>query len=139
MQFGDVNGNGKLDVISRVNGIWGYFENDNDESLGWVEFRPFRNFPSLQSDHKLQFIDLTGDGLADILIFNDRIFMWFPSQVSEGYAPPESIIQDWDETKGPLCVFAILTSASILQTYQETERQIYAASGIVSTHKRHNQ
>lgn len=106
MQFGDINGNGKLDLISRAAGQWGYYERDEDESLGWTEFRPFLSFPSVKPDRNVQFIDLTGDGLADVLMYEDQVYTWYPSQGSDGFGAPESYTQSWDETKGPVCVFA---------------------------------
>lgn len=106
MQIGDVNGNGKLDLISHVAGQWGYYERDEYESLGWTEFRPFPSFPSIKPDHNVQFIDLTGDGLADVLIYGDQVFTWYQSLGSDGYEGPELSMQNWDETNGPVCVFA---------------------------------
>ncbi|KAH6881020.1 SpvB domain-containing protein [Thelonectria olida] len=115
MQFGDVNGNGKLDLISHVAGQWGYYERDEDETLGWTEFRPFRNFPNIQPDRAVQFIDLTGDGLADIMICEDQVYTWFPSEGSDGYGAPRTSIQSLGETNGPVCVFA------------DTDQSIYLA------------
>ncbi|KAH8654845.1 virulence plasmid 65kDa B protein-domain-containing protein, partial [Ilyonectria robusta] len=106
-QFGDINGNGKLDLVSRVGGQWGYYERAEDETLGWTEFRPFLSGPSITADQTVQLIDLTGDGLADILIHQDQLFIWFPflSQDAKGYGPPQSVIQDRDPAGGPVCVF----------------------------------
>lgn len=106
-QFGDINGNGKLDLVSRVGGQWGYYERVEDETLGWTEFRPFLSSPSITADQTVQLIDLTGDGLADILIHQDQVFTWFPflSQEGKGYGPPQSVVQDWDPARGPVCVF----------------------------------
>ncbi|RKK82854.1 hypothetical protein BFJ68_g16267 [Fusarium oxysporum] len=106
MQFGDVNGNGKLDLISHVAGQWGYYERDEDETLGWTEFRPFRNFPNIQPSRAAQFIDLTGDGLADIILCEDQVYTWFPSEGPDGYGAPQTSTQSWDEKIGPVCVFA---------------------------------
>ncbi|KAK4939447.1 hypothetical protein LTR10_020253 [Elasticomyces elasticus] len=106
MQFADVTGNGKLDLVSHVALQWGYYERNQDEPLGWSEFRHFAAFPNVQPDRTMQFIDLTGDGLTDILVYDDQVFTWYSSQGSEGYGPSQSIIQSWDEREGPVCVFA---------------------------------
>ena len=106
MQFVDVTGNGKLDLVSHETSMWGYYERDEDAPLGWSEFRPFRNFPNVQPGRTLQFIDLTGDGLADVLLCDDRVFTWYSSRGSEGYGPPQMSTQSWEERDGPVCVFA---------------------------------
>ena len=39
---------------------------------GWEGFRPFRSMPNLNwNDANLRFVDLTGDGIADVLITED--------------------------------------------------------------------
>jgi RHS repeat-associated protein len=106
MEFGDVNGNGRLDLISHIAGQWGYYERDEGQDIGWTEFHTFRTFPNLKSDRNMQFIDLTGDGHADILIHEDQVYTWFPSHGSAGYGAPKSCTQPWDEAEGPICVSA---------------------------------
>ena len=54
----------------------------------------------------LKFVDLTGDGHADILISEDEVFCWHPSLAEAGFAPPERVRKALDEEKGPKLVFA---------------------------------
>ncbi|KPI41931.1 Mono(ADP-ribosyl)transferase SpvB [Cyphellophora attinorum] len=106
MQFSDVTGNGKLDLVSHVAQQWGFYERNDDEPQGWLNFRPFLKFPNVRPGHSVQFLDLTGDGLADILIYDDQVFTWYSSRQSDGYGPPQSVTQPWDEREGPVSVFA---------------------------------
>lgn len=114
MQFGDVTGSGKLDLVSRSNAQWGYYEREIDDSLGWSEFRPFPNCPNIQPGHSVQFIDVTGDGLADILVTEDQVFNWFESLGPDGYSAPQCCIQSWDDTQGAPCMWADADQAIFL-------------------------
>ena len=57
-------------------------------------------------DPNLKFIDLTGDGHADILITEDEAFSWYPSLAEAGFGPAENVRQAIDEEQGPRLVFA---------------------------------
>lgn len=106
LQFGDVSGNGALDVISHDPEYAGYFERDSD-SAGWKEFRPFRYCTNgVPSDGSIKFADLTGDGHVDILVMEDQVYTWYESAGSDGYNAAKSIVQPIDENDGPVCVYA---------------------------------
>jgi hypothetical protein len=78
--FGDVSGAGKLDLIQTAPGSWGYFERTSDD--GWTSLETFSTFPNLDTKNAdVKFVDLTGDGLADVLIYADQIYYWYPSSV----------------------------------------------------------
>jgi hypothetical protein len=48
-------------------------------------FQSFESIPTVDwSDPNLRFIDLNGDGHADILIAQDELLVWYPSQISTG-------------------------------------------------------
>ncbi|KAF3906688.1 hypothetical protein ABW20_dc0110303 [Dactylellina cionopaga] len=108
--FMDIAGNGSQDLVDmQTPGLKGYFERkrliemDND---GWGQFQPFESVPNmLPSDYQL--IDLSGDGLADIVILDDQIFKWYSClPQGEGYSSyPEWNYANWDEDKSPRVVF----------------------------------
>ena len=51
---------------------------------------PSRRCPNLDwHDPNLRFVDLTGDGHADMLITEDDVFTWYPSLAEEGFGPAE--------------------------------------------------
>src|SRR5690606_8797914 len=73
----DVSGNGCLDLVE-MRFPAGFHEGRGE--AGWAPFRPFPSWPNLDwRDENLRFIDLTGDGHADILITEDHAFTWYPS------------------------------------------------------------
>ena len=101
--FGDVDGAGKLELIELTTCSWGFYERENKE---WLPLQRFLTFPNLDpSDPNVKWVDLTGNGIADILVYDDRIYTWYPSLLREGYGPGQTVTQPFDEKLGPVCVF----------------------------------
>jgi RHS repeat-associated protein len=104
-QFMDLAGDGQPDLVVIDGSMPGLYEHDGEE--GWQPFRPFTsplNRP--MRDPNLRFVDLDGDGHADVLITEDDAFVWHLSLVEEGFGPGQRIAQAMDEEKGPRLVFA---------------------------------
>lgn len=83
----------------------GLYEHDDNE--GWQPFRPFT--ARLNRDTRapnLKFVDLDGDGHADVLITEDDALAWHASLAEEGFGPMQRVAQALDEEKGPRVVFA---------------------------------
>ncbi|PTQ91464.1 RHS repeat-associated protein [Nitrosomonas nitrosa] len=104
-QFIDLAGDGQTDLVEMEGPIRGFYERTDDQ--GWVPFQPFISWPNVDTrDPNLKFIDLTGDGHADILISEDQAFIWHASLAEAGYGPAQRVQQQFDEEKGPRLVFA---------------------------------
>ena len=54
----------------------------------------------------MKFLDLTGDGHADIIITEDEAFTWYESLAEAGFSPGERVFQAFDEEKGPRLIFS---------------------------------
>jgi RHS repeat-associated protein len=105
-RFGDVQGDGKLDVIQASRSHWGYFERRSDQH-GWEPFQAFKTFPNINiTDPNVKFVDITGDGLADILVYADQVYWWYPSLLSKGYGPGQSVLQPFSKDEGPTRVYS---------------------------------
>ena len=84
-QFQDLGGDGQPDLARFDGPTPGFFERTVDD--GWESFVPFRTLPNVNwQDPNLRFVDLTGDGLADVLISEDDVFTWYQSLGETGFA-----------------------------------------------------
>lgn len=104
-QIQDLAGDGRPDLTRFDGPIAGFFErNDVDK---WDTFVPFRSLPNVDfQDGNLRFVDLTGDGLADILITEHEAFTWYASLGETGFAPSERTVPALDEEHGPRLILA---------------------------------
>lgn len=101
----DLAGDGRLDFVVTDGAVAGFFKHDDAE--GWQSFRPFTSWPHHDmSDPNLRFIDLDGDGHADILITEHDAFIWYLSLAENGYDPARRVFQAKDEEYGPRLVFS---------------------------------
>jgi RHS repeat-associated protein len=102
----DIAGDGNLDLVDLSTRASGFYSRTLD--AGWEGFRPFRECPTLDwNDPNLRFVDLTGDGIADVLITEDDAFTWHASLLDEGFGPGLRVkIPLSEEETGPRAIFA---------------------------------
>jgi RHS repeat-associated protein len=104
-QLLDISGDGALNLVQFETDVPGFYERTLSEE--WGSFRTFRSLPVLNwKDPNLKFVDVTGDGIADILITEDDAFRWHESLLDEGFGPAIRVAVPTDECKGPHVVFA---------------------------------
>ncbi len=100
----DLAGSGHLDLVDPAAAEPGFHERSDE---GWSPFKAFRLHPELDwDDPDLRLIDLTGDGLPDILIGEQDAFYWSPAMARAGFGGLERAIHRLDEEKGPAVIFA---------------------------------
>lgn len=104
-QLSDINGDGRLDLVKFAPEGAGYFT--RDDAGDWL---PERSIPSVAHidwlDPNLRMVDLSGDGLADILITRDDHLLWLPSKGAEGFEAAERVLTLADENVSPRVLFA---------------------------------
>ncbi|MEW6731026.1 MAG: SpvB/TcaC N-terminal domain-containing protein [Acidobacteriota bacterium] len=112
-QFMDLAGDGQLDLVELQSSTPGFFERSNND--GWESLAPFEFLPNLDwNNPNLKFIDLTGDGHADILISENEAFCWYPSLAEKGFGPYERVSTMLDEEREPNLIFADATQSIYL-------------------------
>ena len=105
LQFLDLAGDGHPDIVKLGGNICGFYEIGSDERLR--KFRTFKSLPNINwNDPELRFVDLTGDGLADILITNGEVFTWYQSCGEEGFDHCSEVINQLDKERGPRILFS---------------------------------
>ena len=110
----DVAGDGNMDLVDLSQATPGFYGRTLD--AGWTGFRPFHSLPVLNwNDANLRFVDLTGDGIADVLITEDDAFTWHPSLLEEGFGDGVRVhIPLQEEESGPRAIFADPTQSIFL-------------------------
>ncbi len=96
----DFGGDGLPDLFVHSGSVRGFWE--MTPNAGWTAFRPFLTFPSVDlADPQVRQLDLTGDGLIDILETRDHHFLWFRCLGEEGFAKPVAVERIHDLNRFP--------------------------------------
>ncbi len=98
-----LSGDGRMDVVALVEPDAGYFE--RTEERDWASLERFQTLPQIDwNDRNVTLVDLTGDGLPDVLLTEDGLFTLWPSSGAAGFSAPEQVRTPWDEARGPKLV-----------------------------------
>ncbi|RYZ01717.1 MAG: toxin, partial [Myxococcales bacterium] len=100
----DIDGDGRLELVAYEQRFSGYFE--RTESGTFDPLRQFESLPRINwNDPNLRFIDLDGDGHADLLITEDHALVFYRSRAKLGFEPAQRRPVSFDEDQGPHVVF----------------------------------
>jgi len=104
-QLLDLTGEGRPELVAFDATVPGFFARTADED--WEPLKPFSSLPRLSwSDPHLKFVDLTGDGRADVLMTEENLYTFYPSLGVDGFGEAERVFTPWDEERGPRVVLA---------------------------------
>ncbi|MTB53445.1 SpvB/TcaC N-terminal domain-containing protein [Lewinella sp. W8] len=104
-QLVDIDGDGQLEYEVHSPQVKGYFA--RTEEGRWNKLRHFDHQPNINFQAPdLRRIDLTGDGIPDLLITEQDHLVYYPSEGKVGYGAAQRIAKALDETKGPQIVFS---------------------------------
>ena len=104
-QLLDLAGDGSKYLAEFSRPLSGFYERTPDGK--WKTFQPFESLPNIDwNDSNLRFVDLNGDGHADVLITEQEVFTWYPSLAKVGFGAAQHVPQSWDEEQGPRLVFS---------------------------------
>ncbi|MEU0094818.1 SpvB/TcaC N-terminal domain-containing protein [Kribbella sp. NPDC006257] len=100
----DIDGDGREDVVRLAGSAPGFHRRTGD---GWSDFQALDALPTLSAtDPNSRFVDLTGDGLADLLVTADDGLRWYPSLGTNGYGEQRTVAAATTEEDGPRLVLA---------------------------------
>jgi hypothetical protein len=78
--YGDHDRDGDTDLAQMAGRLAGFFELDRQQAR-WQGFQPFPKLPHVEAfGGRAQWVDLNGDGLADVIVGQVGHLTWFPSQ-----------------------------------------------------------
>ncbi len=104
-QFLDLAGDGRQDCVVLDRPGSGFYKRTADED--WENFATLQSVPNVDwNDPNLRFIDLNGDGHADVLVTEHDVFTWYPSLAEVGFDMAFRVAKPVDEEQGPAVVFA---------------------------------
>lgn len=103
----DVDADGRLDLVATGDRDIGFWARQGGAN-SWGDFHAFRQVPlNVRADPHARWVDLTGDGLPDILITHADELIWLHSLGSEGYkAAVRRLEVPREPFGGPPAVFA---------------------------------
>jgi RHS repeat-associated protein len=105
LQLADLDADGGKQLVSYAIEPKGYFELDDDNE--WHGLRSFKTLPNIDfDDPNTRMLDLNGDGKPEVVISEDNVFTWYPSEGRNGYAAARKTTKPSDEEAGPHLVFA---------------------------------
>lgn len=113
LHLADLDGDGGKQIVNYGSEPKGFFElNDENE---WLAFRNFENLPNINfQDSNTRLLDLTGDGMPDVLITEDNVFTWYESSGRKGFFRACKTANSFDEEAGAHVVFADSTQSIFL-------------------------
>jgi len=105
MQLADLDADGGKQLVNFETEPRGFFELDDDNEWHGLSF--FKALPNIDfGDANTRMLDLNGDGKPEVVISEDNVFTWYPSEGRQGFAAARKSAKPFDEEEGPPIVFA---------------------------------
>ncbi|WP_191971672.1 SpvB/TcaC N-terminal domain-containing protein [Streptomyces luteolifulvus] len=99
-QLTDLDGDGRIDLVRLGAEPQGFYERTADAE-GWDTFTPFASVPHTDlAGAGSRLLDLTGDGLADLLTCQDTEVVWYPALGAQGFGAPQGAPHPDEEGRG---------------------------------------
>ena len=100
-QLGDLDGDGRTDLVHLGGGVAGFYEVE-PRTHQWEPFRPFQNAARVSyGSPYVQQADLTGDGRADLAVSEPGVLTYFASDGERGFESARRVPLFFDEALGP--------------------------------------
>ncbi|MEJ1928684.1 SpvB/TcaC N-terminal domain-containing protein, partial [Nostoc sp. NIES-2111] len=105
-QLTDLDGDGRQELVHFGGESPGFYTARNEDEF-WDTFLPFESLPTVDfAAQGLRFVDLTGDGRADILLIENEVFKVFESLGRQGYGASRTLMQGTDDAIAPTVTYS---------------------------------
>ena len=109
----ELEGDGTKYLVQQSAEPKGFFKFTDEEN--WEPFKHFEKNPNLDPlDDNVRSIDLSGDGIADLLFTEENKFRWYQGVGEKGFEVSQTVSKEIDEEKGPAILFADRTQSIFL-------------------------
>ena len=113
LQLADLDADGTKQISTLGTEPKGFFELNDEEE--WQPFKSFEHVPNIDmNDPNTRMIDLNGDGMPDMLISEDNVFVWYESLGRKGFSQAQKTPHSFDEEESAYIVFADSTQSIFL-------------------------
>ncbi len=100
LQWHDLQADGRRQLVSTAPGMAGYYQLNDDQH--WETFRSFKDWINVDWQSPFtHMLDLDGDGRADLLVTEDRVWRWYENEGTEGYTIGGEASFAYDEERKP--------------------------------------
>lgn len=104
LQIQELEADGVKYLSGYAGGNKGFYKIDDNED--WLPFRPFDRLPNIDfNDLNTKFLDLNGDGRAEVLITEDNVLTWYPCVGEKGFEQAKKVWKAIDDERGPHILF----------------------------------
>jgi hypothetical protein len=104
-RLNDIDGDGFPELVIQGEGLNGFYS--RDEEGKWLNFRNFQDIPNIDYNNtNLRFMDLTGNGLQDIVISKGETFDIYFSDGKKGFGNYRKVFCGSDMGDAPKVLFA---------------------------------
>lgn len=112
-QLQDFDGDGNLNLVGFEGREAGYYQHDRNSGR-WEGFRAFQNLPRIDlANARVQWVDLNGDGHADLIVERSDRLTWYPSEGADGFGAAIEISKPDTRSGGA----PTLTQSAALHTF----------------------
>ncbi len=112
LQWQDLDADGRRQVVSQTIAK-GYWELDDNQQ--WQPFQAFDHNLNIDLNNPFtKMLDLNGDGRADLLITEDRAWIWYENLGTKGFEKGGNTPLFADEEKGPLLLLRDMVESIFL-------------------------
>lgn len=103
----DRHGRGAKQIVARTMQLAGLYQTGHDDLPGGIApFRGFRSMPTIPDDANLRALDVTGDGLSDLVRTDGEYLIWYRATEDGDFDQSQRVALPANDNGGPAFLFS---------------------------------